>query len=219
MLCSSCSAHIRPIVALDIDGTLGDYHTHLLNFLDGYFGKDTSTFREMFPYKGVGEFGPYCCEAYDIDMTQYRQGKLAFRQGGLKRTMPLFNRTYELVLDLRTVGAEVWLCTTRPYQRLDNVDPDTREWLSRHSIEYDGMLYDEDKYQQLAGLVDQGRVVGILDDLGEQYDLANAAFPGRAVLRVNSYNAMVRRAIMVGDLQIAADLFMRRIVRWYDEHR
>ena len=39
MLCTSCSAVIRPVVAFDLDGSLGDYHNHFLNFAEGYLDR------------------------------------------------------------------------------------------------------------------------------------------------------------------------------------
>jgi hypothetical protein len=48
---------------------------------------------------------------------------------------------------LRAEGAEVWLTTTRPHDRFDRVDPDTREWCRRNGINFDGLLYDGDKME------------------------------------------------------------------------
>jgi hypothetical protein len=59
--------------------------------------------------------------------------------------------------------------------RMDNVDPDTREWLRRNQIQFDHLLFDEDKYGTLTQLVDPNRIVMVLDDEVEQaqrcYDL------------------------------------------------
>ena len=38
--CSVCSDQVKPIVALDIDGTLGEYHGQFVKFATMYF--DTS---------------------------------------------------------------------------------------------------------------------------------------------------------------------------------
>lgn len=161
MLCSRCSEPIKPIVAIDLDGTLGDYHTHLHAFLQNYFGKSL-------PSAWNGE--PPNWEDYlGLTHEEYREGKLAFRQGGLKRWMPCFPSAMQFTNNCHLEGAEVWITTTRPWQRLDSVDPDTRFWLDRHHIFYDHLLYDEHKYPLLSTLVDPHRVCYILDDLVEQY--------------------------------------------------
>lgn len=164
MRCSSCSAPIRPVVAVDIDGTLGNYHSHFHRFAVGYLNR-----RLPEGYDGARAFS----EHLKLDKPTYREVKLAYRQGGLKRTMPAFDGAEEFMQDLRMLRVEVWIATTRPYLRLDNVDPDTREWLARHDMPYHHMLYDEDKYEQLVAYVDPERIVAVVEDLGEQCQRAD----------------------------------------------
>lgn len=171
MRCSECSRRVRPIVAIDLDGTLGDYHGHLQRFAEEYWGVDLAGN----VYAGDQAHRDYYA-SLGFPFREFREMKLAYRQGGQKRTMPVFAGAAELVNYLRAAGAEVWLTTTRPYLRLDGVDPDTREWLRRNGIEYDGLLYDEDKYRVLAEHVDPERVVAVLDDLPEQILVAAEAF-------------------------------------------
>ena len=156
MRCTDCNRPVKPVVAVDIDGTLGMYHDHFLSFAEGWFG-----YKFGRDYKGYEELNDFM----GVTKIDYRACKLAYRQGGLKRTMPVYPGARELVDALREAGAEVWLTTTRPYLRLDNVDPDTREWCRRQGIEYDGLIYDDDKYDRLDDIVGGSRVVGVLDDL------------------------------------------------------
>lgn len=163
MRCSECSVVIRPVVAVDIDGTLGDYHGHLHAFAEQYLQRELPD-----TYAGVGEFG----DGLGLSKHLHRQVKLAYRQGGMKRSMPIWPGAQELVQGLHEAGAEVWMTTTRPWMRLDNVDPDTRFWLDHHDIHYDALLYDEDKYRVLLDAVDRNRVVAVVDDLPEQFGRA-----------------------------------------------
>jgi phosphoglycolate phosphatase-like HAD superfamily hydrolase len=175
MKCTNCNNSVKPVVAIDIDGTLGDHHNHFMAFATRYVGhslgphrdKFMSFFEQLYPYDQ--EFSEWLGLPKDL----YRDIKLAYRQGGMKRLMPVFTGAYELTHNLRNMGAEVWLCTTRPYLRLDNIDPDTREWCRRHRIAYDGLVYGEDKYERLAQIVGTDRVVCVLDDLPEMIDAAN----------------------------------------------
>jgi hypothetical protein len=155
----------KPVVALDIDGSLGDYHSHFLWFAEKYFGRTmpaASTINPGLPlYQHMG-----------VDKREYDDCKLAYRQGGMKRWMPVYPGAAILTKELRRAGAEVWLCTTRPYLRLDNVDPDTREWLRRNKIEYDAVIYGENKYEELVRQVGLDRIVAVFDDLPEMCEQA-----------------------------------------------
>lgn len=154
---------LRPVVALDLDGTLFDWHSDFLEFAHNWlFGRRKPGRQGWFQYKG-GQLNHHM----GITVEQYRAVKLAYRQSGLKRDLMAFPGAQNLVQAVRNAGAEVWACTTRPYLRLDNIDPDTREMLERNDIDVDGVIYGERKYRDLVELVDIERVVGVLDDLPE----------------------------------------------------
>lgn len=181
MKCSNCSEVVKPVVAIDIDGTLADYHGAFLDFANEYVGGrggsgDHGTMYELIDYDGRASFRDWVCERLEIDVTTWRQIKLAYRQGGQKRSLPIYDGATDLCAAVRAAGAELWLTTTRPFLRLDGIDPDTREWLRRHEIGYDGLLYDEDKYRVLGERVDRERVVAVLDDLPEMVEEARRYF-------------------------------------------
>lgn len=186
MLCSQCSAPIRPIVACDIDGTLGDYHGHFVMFASHYVGKRLPRADQ---YQSNRRFAEYL----GISLAEYRTIKLAYRQGGMKRSMPIYMGSQALIRMIQNAGCELWLTTTRPYLRLDNIDPDTRFWLERHGIKFHGLLYDEDKYQVLADHVEPARVALVIDDLPEQIRAAATYFGSEQVaLAANPHNEWVK---------------------------
>jgi hypothetical protein len=180
------NGHGKPVVALDVDGTLGDYHGHFLRFARGWFGKEFPSSEEINPGLPLHRF-------MGVELGEYRQCKLAYRQGGQKRTMPAYPGGSDLTRHIQTSGAEVWICTTRPYLRLDNIDPDTREWLRRNIIRYDAVLFDRvdskgSKYKELAEQAG-GRVAAIVDDLPEMVLVAKSLLPAaRVFLRDQPYN-------------------------------
>lgn len=187
MLCSKCQAPIRPVVVLDIDGTLGDYHGHFHAFAEAYMGE---------PLRGGYNGSMELHDWYYISLHLYREIKLAYRQGGLKRSMPCYADADILVRYLRSAGVEVWICTTRPYLRLDNIDPDTREWLARNRISYDGLLYSENKYERLLEIVDKDRIVAVVDDLPEMCAAAwERCGPNTPILRIAQHNAFYRNQV------------------------
>lgn len=201
---------MKPVFALDIDGTSGDYHGHFLRFAEEWYGRpmpDPSLNTEGVPlYKWMG-----------TSKAKYRQCKLAFRQGGLKRSMPCYDGMRDLSRAIRRAGAEVWICTTRPYLRLDNIDPDTREWLRRNGIQYDAVLYGEHKYRQLAKHIGAENIVGVVDDLPEMTAQAMAVGIAPVILRDQPYNRSAEpegkyhvRATNAGDI---ASFVMAEIAR------
>jgi hypothetical protein len=216
VLCSNCSEPVNPIVCVDVDGTMGDYHGHFLNFAWDYLGRTHGGDE----YDGSIAFSRYCMDAFGIDLATYRQVKLAYRQGGMKRTMPIFDGAHALCWAIRDAGAELWITTTRPYLSLDNIVPDTVEWCRRHEIKYDGMLFDENKYGEFAKRVETERVVAVLDDLPEMYDVAAMTmYYGHDVpiLVTGRYNRAIRRPLMC-DLDSACDIVMARIRDWREQH-
>ena len=148
-----------PIVALDIDGTLGDYHGHFTRFAEQWTGR-------QLPDPKANTNGKPFYKHLGISRATYRQCKLAYRQGGMKRSMPCYPGASELTKSIRSMGVQVWICTTRPYLRLDNIDPDTRHWLRRNGIQYDAVLFGEHKYRDLKNTATSD-VLFVVDDLPE----------------------------------------------------
>lgn len=199
-------SHLKPVVALDIDGTGGDYHGWFLQFAEMYLGRpmppaDKNT--DGVPlYKWMG-----------VSKRTYREVKLAYRQGGLKRGMPCYPGFADLARSIRKAGGEVWICTTRPYLRLDNIDPDTRHWLRRNKVQFDGVLWGEHKYRDLVRIVGAERVVAVLDDLPEMIAQAGMATQGRtlAILRDQPYNRAVAVPLRVEDMEQAKEVILPEI--------
>jgi hypothetical protein len=216
MHCTKCSEIVRPVIAVDIDGTLGDYHGHFLWFAADYFDLPD----DEYDYSGVGSFREWWMDAYQRDEKDWHDVKLAYRQGGMKRTMPMNDGARELCWAIRDAGAELWITTTRPYLSLDNIVPDTVEWCRRNAIEYDGMLFDDDKYVQLAKRIDGQRVVAIFDDLVEMCEAAARTLSfamDTPVLVRNDYNKAQIWPVTT-DLHGASQIACDRIRWWKEEY-
>lgn len=213
MRCSDCSAKIKPVVAIDIDGTLADYHTHFIAFLEKYLG-----FKVMRQYQGGEPFKEWVMEFYRISERTWHDIKLAYRQGAQKRSAPAY--PYARWMTERVFQeAELWLTTTRPYLRLDNVDPDTRFWLDNNDICFDHLLYDKDKYGVLAERVDPERVAAVLDDLPYQYDRAEQLFGARVpILAKTAWNTRDQRINQVSGLEYAEKEIISRLQEWREAH-
>ncbi len=210
MFCSKCGGSVKPIWVSDIDGTLSDYHGSFARFAWRYWGMKVVGYE---PWDGTGEFEGYL----QITKAQYREAKLAFRQGGNKRWAPVYPGARELSEAVHEAGGEFWVATTRPWQRLDNIDPDTQWWLKRNGIEVDGLLYGDNKYDLLVEAVDKTRIVGVLDDLVDQYHKAwSHGLP--AYLRVNDHNVTAPLTIQRINLHQAAEIAAGEIQEWRFSH-
>lgn len=154
------------VVALDIDGTLGDYHGHFTRFAEQWTGRPMPDPADINPGKPLWKH-------LGMSRATYRECKLAFRQGGMKRSMPIYEGTVNAIRHIRRTGVQVWICTSRPYLRLDNIDPDTRHWLRRNGIhKYDGLIYGHRKYRDLVDIVGPERILMVVDDLTEMIEQA-----------------------------------------------
>jgi len=200
---------LAPVVALDIDGTLGDYYDHFRWFAELY---------KQEPVAIDWEISDEFSEALQMGKEEYRDIKLAYRQGGMKRSLPLLDNFVEhLVPAIRGgFGFQVWICTTRPWQRLDNIDPDTQFWINKNLGKVDGVIYGEDKYLDLIDIVGLDRIVGVFDDLPENIERANA-LGLRARLRDGGHN---RRGDHAALLRVDNSRDMMALIRhWSTEKK
>lgn len=161
---------MKPVVGLDIDGTLLNYHWHFIAFANAYFGIDVdfTAYDARLPlWKYLG-----------VSRSSYRKCKLAYRRGELKRSLPPlplpFPQAGDLTREVRRWGVDIWLCTTRPYLAHSEVDDATRHNLRRNGVQYQGIIWGEHKYRELVRTVGVRRVAAVLDDLPDMCGQAHA---------------------------------------------
>lgn len=211
MLCTKCNHPILPVVSSDIDGTLAEYHQPLADMAMRFHGHTTF----QCDWVGTGDFENYL----GLTREEYRTAKLAYRQGGFKRWAPAYPGARDFMRCLAREHAEVWLTTTRPWLRLDSVDPDTRFWLAHQGMKFDHLLYDDDKYKRLAEIVGAERVCAVLEDLPDQYAYAESLFGRGAVIMIarkhNEHFRNYNQGITVASsLSSAAAMVQERIEEW-----
>lgn len=199
-----------PVVALDIDGTLGAYHAHFTRFAEEWTGKTMPP--TVMPTGGV----PFH-KHLGISKSTYRRIKLAYRQGGLKRSMPVYPGVGELTRWIRKQGCQVWIATTRPYLSLDNIEPDTKHWLTKRAhAQYDNVLFGQHKYRDLVRAVGKSRVVMVVDDLPEMIDQA-CDLGLRAYIRSQPYNVGYDRVDLAGRVGSTLDM-LSAFEREWEKH-
>ena len=193
-----------PLVALDLDGTLGDYHRHFERFAQMWTGRDIVWDPEI-----VGPF----YKQLGMSKAVYRQCKLAYRMGGMKRSIPMFEGADELSRAIRGAGAAIAACTTRPYLAMSTIDLDTQHWLKRNGIQVDHILYGEHKYRDLVKSVGSNRVVCALDDDLSQLGIATR-LGVTPILRRNEANKGYEQELgrwFVSDLHQAQEVILHLI--------
>jgi hypothetical protein len=205
MKCSDCKQDIRPVVALDIDGTLADWHTAFFNFAERYLDRPMNH-----SFDGSMELSDYLA----INKRLYHEMKLAFRAGGFKRWMLAYDGAKYISDCLKAMDVETWITTTRPWMRMDSVDPDTREWLRRNGIVFHGLLYDEDKYDVLISRVGRERIAAILEDQPDQFGRAKELeLP--VIHRRTNWNSAIHLTPNVSTLFAAQRLIKTQVNQWY----
>lgn len=198
---------LAPVLALDIDGTLGDYYEHFRWFAELYLQRPVTLSWNM---SDTAEFS----EALGLSKEVYRQIKLAYRQGGMKRSLPAFDGTRHLIETVRQeLGIQVWIATTRPWQRLDNIDPDTQAWVARIAGRVDGVIYGEEKYLDLIDIVGKDRIIGVVDDLPQ--NVVSAMSLGlRAALRYGGHNRAFRAVRLDTPVVRSSDEILQLVRTW-----
>lgn len=198
----------RPVFGLDVDGTIGMYHDHFAWFASMYFGK------EIRPgYDASVSFAKWM----GVSKANYRKAKLAYRRSGLKRDMPAYTDASAMVRALRARGADVIITTSRPFLALEVVEEDTRIWLRRNGIQYDGLIQGERKYRDLSRAFGS-RVFGVMDDLPEMIEQAHAAsLP--AILRRQPHNSNFFWSASATTIQGAQALALALLDKWETTYR
>lgn len=197
----------KPVFGIDVDGTLAEYHGHFLAFAEQWLGRQITGQ----PYRGEQTLAQFM----GVSKQTYRRIKLAYRQSGLKRAMPPLTGAPELTRSLRRSGAQVWICTTRPYLRVPGVEEDTRVWLRRNGIQYDELLMGEHKYRDLVAHQKHGAadVVAVLDDLPELIERAKEQRLLPVLLR-RPHNTSFEWPLRARGLAEAQELLLELLQAW-----
>jgi hypothetical protein len=194
-----------PIVALDVDGTIGVYHHHFHQFAEQWTGKKLrSGYDGSMPfYKWLG-----------LSKATYRECKFAYRRGGLKRSMPHYTGSREFSVAVRKAGARIIICTTRPFRSLDNIEPDTVHNLKRHGVQFDYIISGERKYHDLLKIpgVRRDQVVMVLEDQDDMLAQAlRLRLPAVRIRHAHNDVCDVKVDAEVGSLVMAQEVALARI--------
>lgn len=126
-----------PVAIIDIDGVLADYPNCFYEFLaTTYF---VGPGNERLSLSGAKE------KYSKMKLEDREWAKVAYRQSGVKRALPVLPGARELLDLLRASGLKIVLLTNRPYSKYYRIYPDTLEWLKANELVYDAILWTHDK--------------------------------------------------------------------------
>lgn len=118
----------------------------------------------------VGGFTDWCTNKYgrfdvaEIESAENEPKKTEFyATGGFSSLRPIPGAA-AVIRDFRRIGVKVVIITARPRRQHKNVEPQTIEWLRRHGIEYDLIIFERDKSEALCEYVLPATVLGFVED-------------------------------------------------------
>lgn len=122
------------VVAIDIDGVLGEYPYWFLKFIFDKTGYNLNSL-----YEAKAQFGTI----------KYEELKSSYRQSGYKATMPASKNASEFTHLLHKKGYKVIILTARPYKEYYTIYPDTLNFLKNNEIYFDAIVWDKEKHLKI----------------------------------------------------------------------
>lgn len=124
----------QKVVGIDIDGVLGMYHFWFTEYCKQIWGVAVDDFDD------IKEF---------VGQDKYEMIKAAYRQSGWKAKMPAVPGASEFTKRLKEDGYQIIILTARPYKKYTRIYPDTLEFLRNNDIQFDAIIWDEDKHLKI----------------------------------------------------------------------
>lgn len=123
------------ICALDIDGILYPWPEAFVDFCNANFAE----------FDGIATFK-------EIETNPNIRNKLKneYRLSGIKATAGVIEGASEFTNLLKEKGYTIILLTSRPYQKYQRIYADTLEWLNKHDIKFDAIIWEDQKEDYLA---------------------------------------------------------------------
>jgi len=127
----------KKVCYLDIDGVLNDYPECWLRFLREKRDRTELPNRKIVDLNYVKEHVPY---------QLYRNSKWEYRESGYKENIPADPNAETLCDRLKAMGFHICIITSRPIKEHPSLFKQTVRWLDKRRIEYDDLIFDEDKH-------------------------------------------------------------------------
>ena len=158
----------RKVVGVDIDGILANYPRSLVDFMN------SEQCRQMIPeLNSWGEFDPELATTYNIfndygiEREVANKVKHLYRETGYKRQIPVYDDAKQFLDTLRAKGYVISLVTSRPYHEYNRIFADTMDWLNDNELQYDVVLWAEDKGTKITEEFGVENIEFFVDDVAD----------------------------------------------------
>jgi len=156
------------IVAVDIDGVLSEYPWSFVKWLieselfdPSYKSGIPNTTEDII--SAVGGYANYSAHKHE------------YRMSGQKLYADVQPWASSFLKELREMGYKVILLSARPYKKYVRIFADTLEWLDKHDLIYDAVLFDGDKEEVIINRFPQ-MTAFIDDEWGNIKKVSDAGF-------------------------------------------
>lgn len=148
----------RKVVGVDIDGVLAQYPKSIIDFVNDRKG---TCFKEedISSYDIFTDMG--------IDTMDGRELRHLYRSSGEKRYIDVYPQAVDFLKRLKEEGYVVVLLTARPYDKYKRIFADTQYWLRNNGLEYDMILWDENKGLRLVKEFGAENIQFFVDDVAD----------------------------------------------------
>ncbi len=159
------------VAILDIDGILYPWPKEFLRFCLYY--------NINYKFKNLYDFES------SIDLSERLKIKDEYRKSGIKATANVIDGAVEFTNKLKELGYTIILVTARPYQKYQRIYADTLQWLNNHKIQFDAIIWEEQKEKYLIEKFPNAKFV-VEDDIENALILSRNGF--KVYLKNTIYN-------------------------------
>ena len=158
------------ICALDIDGVLNNYPKCWVQFVNEKEGADFKTLNDM---------------KDNLVYSKYKQLKDDYRSSGYKRYIPTREGAAYFTRQLRTLGYQIIIITSRPFEKYPQLREDTLYWLKNNGFEFDVLLHS--KYKHMDIIAEYPTMEFMVED-NRDFAISIARLGYKVFLMDNEYN-------------------------------
>lgn len=150
----------EPSVLVDIDNVLADYMAGFLVWAHTQGHIQTKNFHRLRLVRPA-----YLdAQTMDIDEGLYTMMKHEFRVSQQHRLLPLMPGAKEFMSEVRCLGVQIILLTSRPIHRYPNLYGDTLHWLKLRNLPYDFIWWAQDKGAEAVERLPANSIMFAVDD-------------------------------------------------------
>lgn len=160
----------EPSVLVDIDNVLADYIAGFLVWAhtQGYI--QTKNFDRLRIIRPAYLYA----QTMDIDEGLYTEMKHEFRVSQQHRLLPAMPGARDFLSEIRCLGYQIILLTSRPIHRYPNLYGDTLHWLKLRDLSYDFIWWAQDKGAEAVERLPVNSIMFAVDDEPQFVDQLNS---------------------------------------------